>query len=421
MSSARNKVDVSRIAPENARPDPLSLFENDCVLGLSEINLLTLPERFIPPLTGSEVDCFDDDDLSWQDWELQSVSPLQRLILKRGGQLFARRSERYFQSDRWKAAPSLFELAIREVELERHPGRDQAIKTLILGSYWRGLYITHGLTKLEREDPSLVKLTRVISDYPEVYSAIYGVKSRQSFGKRISGRVSSQNRCDSAVMLDYLCNYHGLTHSCEDLRTPDNQGLVRELNPDLIVVGTYGTILTEPIISVPRYGVVNFHPSNLPSYAGAQPFEDMLEKEDFATKVTAHFILDCGVDSGPIIGKSPEINIAATIPIDVNNRSLWLKACHHRTALVAREMARAVVGVIRDDPKKWKVGESTIAEFKFSREILDIISRPIDLGEYDRRYDSSDFAKSVVRTYEARSHPENDRAFEALAAQSDEF
>jgi methionyl-tRNA formyltransferase len=41
--------------------------------------------------------------------------------------------------------------------------------------------------------------------------------------------------------------------------------------PDLGVVAAYGQILPEPLLRVPRFGMINVHASLLPKYRGAAP------------------------------------------------------------------------------------------------------------------------------------------------------
>ncbi len=48
-------------------------------------------------------------------------------------------------------------------------------------------------------------------------------------------------------------------------------GILKDLNPDLIVVVAYGKILPEEILNLPKFGCINGHASLLPKYRGASP------------------------------------------------------------------------------------------------------------------------------------------------------
>jgi methionyl-tRNA formyltransferase len=46
---------------------------------------------------------------------------------------------------------------------------------------------------------------------------------------------------------------------------------IRSLAPDLIVTASYGKMLPDELLGVPRFGCINIHPSLLPEYRGADP------------------------------------------------------------------------------------------------------------------------------------------------------
>jgi methionyl-tRNA formyltransferase len=88
---------------------------------------------------------------------------------------------------------------------------------------------------------------------------------------------------------------------------------------DLIVVGAFGQILDKRILGIPRYGVLNFHPSLLPSYKGGSPIEEMILAGDSRGGVTFHWMVE-KVDQGPIV-MSEEVTIGSEedYPTVLNN------------------------------------------------------------------------------------------------------
>jgi len=93
--------------------------------------------------------------------------------------------------------------------------------------------------------------------------------------------------------------YEGL--SIKDARTFD---IIRSLCPELIVVSTFNQIITKRIIRIPKYGVINVHPSLLPQYRGTTPTVWALLNGGKKTGITVHFIEDETIDSGRIILQS---------------------------------------------------------------------------------------------------------------------
>jgi methionyl-tRNA formyltransferase len=75
---------------------------------------------------------------------------------------------------------------------------------------------------------------------------------------------------------------------------------VAEAAPDLVWITDYRYILPPSIISMPRRGAVNLHPSLLPKYRGRAPINWAIIHGETRLGLTAHFV-DEGVDSGDII------------------------------------------------------------------------------------------------------------------------
>jgi methionyl-tRNA formyltransferase len=77
---------------------------------------------------------------------------------------------------------------------------------------------------------------------------------------------------------------------------------LNELNPELIVVAAFGLILPEAVLSIPKHGCFNIHPSLLPSYRGPSPVAYTLLGGEQTSGVTL-ILMDKGMDSGPIIAQ----------------------------------------------------------------------------------------------------------------------
>ena len=61
----------------------------------------------------------------------------------------------------------------------------------------------------------------------------------------------------------------------QPLKVKDEESvkIIRELNPDVIVVIAFGQILSKEILDIPRLGCINVHASLLPKYRGAAPIQ----------------------------------------------------------------------------------------------------------------------------------------------------
>jgi len=76
--------------------------------------------------------------------------------------------------------------------------------------------------------------------------------------------------------------------------------IIKEINPDLIVVVAYGKILPQELIDIPKYGIINVHSSLLPKYRGAAPIHAAVVNGDKETGVTIMDIVE-KLDAGDMI------------------------------------------------------------------------------------------------------------------------
>lgn len=86
------------------------------------------------------------------------------------------------------------------------------------------------------------------------------------------------------------------------VRDPEFIQVMRELNPDVIVVVAFGQIIPKEILHMPKYGCINVHASLLPAYRGAAPIQWAVINGDKESGVTI-MRMDEGVDTGDMISK----------------------------------------------------------------------------------------------------------------------
>ena len=74
---------------------------------------------------------------------------------------------------------------------------------------------------------------------------------------------------------------------------------LESLTPDFILVVSFGQLLKEKILSLPKYGCINIHASLLPKYRGASPITAPILNGDSSTGVTV-MKMEKGLDTGPV-------------------------------------------------------------------------------------------------------------------------
>lgn len=77
---------------------------------------------------------------------------------------------------------------------------------------------------------------------------------------------------------------------------------LRKQNADVFVVAAFGQILSEEILTMPKFGCVNIHASLLPKYRGAAPIQWAIIDGETKTGVTI-MQMDKGVDTGDMLYK----------------------------------------------------------------------------------------------------------------------
>lgn len=99
---------------------------------------------------------------------------------------------------------------------------------------------------------------------------------------------------------EYALENNLAVYQPNSVKTEETLNIIRELNPDLIVVVAYGKILPKELIEIPKFGVINVHSSLLPKYRGAAPIHAAIINGDAETGVSIMYIAEA-LDAGDVI------------------------------------------------------------------------------------------------------------------------
>jgi methionyl-tRNA formyltransferase len=119
---------------------------------------------------------------------------------------------------------------------------------------------------------------------------------------------------------------------------------LRQLAPDVGVLAAYGQILRQPLLDVPRLGVLNVHASLLPRWRGASPVSAAILAGDERTGATIMKVR-LELDAGPMLARTE-------LPIRAEDTAGTL------TKRVADAGAALLVDVLR----AYAAGEATVEE-----------------------------------------------------------
>lgn len=80
----------------------------------------------------------------------------------------------------------------------------------------------------------------------------------------------------------------------------ESETKLQTFHADLFIVAAYGALIPETILSLPRLGCLNIHPSLLPLYRGPSPIQACLLNGDTKTGISL-MLLDKKMDHGPLV------------------------------------------------------------------------------------------------------------------------
>ncbi len=89
----------------------------------------------------------------------------------------------------------------------------------------------------------------------------------------------------------------------ETLRDGEAYKILKEINPEIIVVVAYGKLLPKEILELTKYGCINAHASLLPKYRGSSPIQWSIVCGEKKTGITV-MQMDEGMDTGDIISRA---------------------------------------------------------------------------------------------------------------------
>ncbi len=132
----------------------------------------------------------------------------------------------------------------------------------------------------------------------------------------------------------------------DTLRDGKALDIIKEVNPDCIVVVAYGKLLPKEILDYPKFGCVNIHASLLPKYRGAAPIQWAVLNGDAVTGVTT-MKMDVGMDTGDIL-----LQKEFPIPEDMTSGELFEALAPLGGELIVETLEALEKGTVTPTPQK---------------------------------------------------------------------
>ena len=77
----------------------------------------------------------------------------------------------------------------------------------------------------------------------------------------------------------------------EKLAQSDELAQLLQLEPDLIVTATFGQLLPDQLLQLPKLGAINVHASLLPKYRGGAPIHQAIIDGEAQTGITIMYMV----------------------------------------------------------------------------------------------------------------------------------
>jgi hypothetical protein len=147
------------------------------------------------------------------------------------------------------------------------------------------------VTELERRDPGLAELMFFERDLPV-----------EHFFPALDRACFDPDDMPACHTVAGLTRYLGIPVWLRgDVNQPETVEEIKALAPDVILSARYEWIFKDAVLAIPKYGLYNVHPGELPGYGGVfAPFRAAMNGEKHAA-ATLH-VIDQGLDTGPIVG-----------------------------------------------------------------------------------------------------------------------
>ena len=195
-------------------------------------------------------------------------------------------------------------------------------------------------------------------------------------------RPSGRGRKLAPPPVKTLALAHGLdVRQPKSISKPDVIEGLRALAPDVGIIAAYGQILRQPVLDVPRLGVLNVHASLLPRWRGAAPIPAAIRAGDAETGATI-MLVRLALDAGPMLA-------AARVPIGPDDT----------TAILTPQIAAAGADLLFDVLPKWERGELAAVEQDESLATYAPQIEKID-ALIDCERENADVIRRIVRAYD---------------------
>ena len=136
----------------------------------------------------------------------------------------------------------------------------------------------------------------------------------------------------------YIKSYNLPEIKARSVNSEEFKTALLKLNPDVVLVGSWGEKIKKEIFSIPRLGFINAHPSLLPLYRGPNPYYHVIKNREDLSGVSLQLV-DEKYDRGAILFQRG----VEVLPDDTG------ESLKKRTVLIARGAVFELLNKLQED------------------------------------------------------------------------
>ena len=141
----------------------------------------------------------------------------------------------------------------------------------------------------------------------------------------------------------------------ESVNDPEFLAKLRALMPDMVLVVSFGQLLRDGLLSLPRLGCVNVHASLLPKYRGASPIVQAVLNRDASTGV-CFMRMERGLDTGAVY-RTLEYPLDGSEYADALETALGELAAAHAVETLTGIAEGKYIPVVQDESRATRCGK----------------------------------------------------------------
>ena len=186
--------------------------------------------------------------------------------------------------------------------------------------------------------------------------ALFSLRALTEAGKQIVGVVTQPDKPKGRGYellpppVKVFAESRGLpVYQPATLRDDSFYELLKQIDPNLIVVVAYGKILPQNVLDYPKYGCINVHGSLLPEYRGAAPMQRAIIDGRAETGITT-MKMEAGLDTGEMYEKAV-LAIGEDDNFEVVHDRLGALGASLLLSTLSKLEAGRLTGIPQDDTK----------------------------------------------------------------------